>query len=88
MKKFIRTYQIPPRITMGIFRLPCVYCIRKFDGEPVWELTDYYDENSNYHQIYNIDGEEPYHAVAGDWLCYDGEDWYKLTNEEYERVNK
>lgn len=80
MTKFIRTYQIPPRITMGIFNLPCVVGVRKIENEPVYELA---------YGVHDIGGEDVYYVPSGRWLCeLEDNSWLVLTDEEYGRVNK
>ena len=74
--KIKRAYKIPDRITMGIFRLPCIIGIRKIEDEPVYELAD---------NVHDIDGEEVYHVPFGRWLCEtEDNSWLVLTQEEYE----
>lgn len=80
MTKFIRTYQIPPRITMGIFNLPCVVGVRKIENEPVYELA---------YGVHDIKGEDVYFVPCNRWLCeLEDNSWLVLTDEEYGRVNK
>ena len=84
----IKSYQIPSRITMGIFNLPCVGgaqkdAIRGFSyvlqncktlSKKVAKITENFTMAIGY---------------IGDWLCYckDG-DWYVLTDEEYHKLHE
>lgn len=69
-------YQIPNKITMGIFNLPCIVGVKKIFDEPVYELA---------YGVHDIKGEDVYFVPSGRWLCeLEDNSWLVLTQEEYE----
>ena len=80
--KIKRAYQIPNKITMGIFKLPCVMGISKtFD--PV--SFEYMIIN----RIPPKEGEfmKLSSCHIGDWLCeLEDNSWLVLTDEEYKAI--
>ena len=79
--KIKRAYQIPNKITMGIFKLPCVVGISK-NFDPFGFEYMIINRTPEEGKIMKLSS-----CHIGDWLCeLEDNSWLVLTDEEYKAI--
>ena len=71
---FLQTIVLPERVSNDIFNLPCVDCILKYQGKPVYQVAG----------VCTLQLRMVTNAMPGDILaeCHDHR-WWLLSQEEY-----
>ena len=87
--KIKRSYLIPDQITMGIFRLPCVYGIRKDREHGFAYILRSFVIGIDTYFVIDHGYSRATHAHPGQWLCeLNCGDWVVLDDDDYRKIKE